>query len=61
VFPLQNTYIWKAKIVKHPKFDPTKLMDVHGSYEEDAGEAVERPDEEAPLEAEAVKEEWGDT
>ena len=30
VFPLQNTYIRKVKVLRSPKFDVTKLMEVGG-------------------------------
>ena len=44
IYPLQNVYIRKVKILKRPKFDVTKLMEVHGDYSgEDAGAKVDRP------------------
>ena len=47
IYPLQNVYIRKVKILKAPKFDLTKLMEVHGDYSGEAvGEAVARPVEE---------------
>ena len=66
IFPLKDVYIWKAKIVKYPKFDLTKLMDVHEDYEEDVGEAMPRMEEDVPEETGAdaepgAKEEWGDS
>jgi len=30
VYPLQNTYIRKVKMLKKPKFDLTKLLEIHG-------------------------------
>ena len=30
IYPLQNVYIRKAKILKAPKFDVTKLLELHG-------------------------------
>lgn len=30
IFPLQNVYIRKAKILKSPKFDLEKLLELHG-------------------------------
>merc|ERR1712224_523727 len=30
IFPLQNVYMRKVKMVKAPKFDVSKLMDLHG-------------------------------
>jgi small subunit ribosomal protein S3Ae len=42
VYPLQNVFIRKVKMLKTPKFDLNKLMDVHGdtsttTYVEDVG------------------------
>ena len=47
IYPLQNTYIRKCKILKAPKFDLTKLMEVHGDYSEEVGAKIERPAEPA--------------
>merc|ERR1711990_254345 len=30
IFPLQNVYLRKVKVIKAPKFDVSKLMDLHG-------------------------------
>jgi hypothetical protein len=30
IYPLQNVYIHKAKILKAPKFDVSKLLELHG-------------------------------
>ncbi|KAK9930886.1 hypothetical protein M0R45_018191 [Rubus argutus] len=49
IYPLQNVFIRKVKILKAPKFDLGKLMEVHG--EEDVGTKIERPAEEAVPEA----------
>eukprot|EP00897_Mesotaenium_endlicherianum_P004181 jgi/Mesen1/3791/ME000206S02969 len=46
IYPLQNTYIRKVKILKAPKFDLGKLMEVHGDYTEEVGAKIERPAEE---------------
>ena len=44
IYPLQNVAVRKVKVLKAPKFDLTKLMEVHGDYSaEDAGAKVERP------------------
>ncbi|KAK9830615.1 hypothetical protein WJX81_005690 [Elliptochloris bilobata] len=48
IFPLQNTAIRKVKVLRAPKLDITKLMEVHGDYTEEAGAPVERPVEEIP-------------
>jgi small subunit ribosomal protein S3Ae len=43
-YPLQNVAVRKVKVLKAPKFDLTKLMEVHGDYTaDDAGAKVERP------------------
>jgi small subunit ribosomal protein S3Ae len=48
IFPMQNVYVRKCKILKAPKLDITKLMEVHGDYSaEDVGKPIERPAEEA--------------
>ncbi|KAL5712504.1 40S ribosomal protein S3-1 [Ranunculus cassubicifolius] len=47
IYPLQNVFIRKVKILKAPKFDLGKLMEVHGDYSEDVGVKVDRPAEEA--------------
>lgn len=36
IYPLQNVFIRKVKILKAPKFDLNRLMDVHGDYSEDS-------------------------
>ncbi|KAL6146334.1 hypothetical protein ACLB2K_057015 [Fragaria x ananassa] len=43
IYPLQNVFIRKVKILKAPKFDLGKLMEVHG--DEDVGTKVDRPAE----------------
>jgi small subunit ribosomal protein S3Ae len=56
IYPLQNTYIRKVKILKAPKFDLTKLMEVHGDYSEEVGAKIERPvGDDGETEAEAVE------
>ncbi|CAN1271884.1 40S ribosomal protein S3a, partial [Linum perenne] len=52
IYPLQNVFIRKVKILKAPKFDLGKLMEVHGDYTaDDVGVKVERPDDEPMAEA----------
>ncbi|KAJ6689351.1 hypothetical protein OIU85_005724 [Salix viminalis] len=53
IYPLQNVFIRKVKILKAPKFDLGKLMEVHGDYSEDVGVKLERPAEETMVEAPA--------
>ncbi|KAJ3673163.1 hypothetical protein LUZ60_006537 [Juncus effusus] len=52
IFPLQNVFIRKVKILKAPKFDLGKLMEVHGDYKEDLGTKIERPAEDVAMETE---------
>ncbi|KAJ8618236.1 hypothetical protein MRB53_014422 [Persea americana] len=52
IYPLQNVFIRKVKILKAPKFDLGKLMEVHGDYSEDVGVKMERPAEETVVEGE---------
>ena len=43
IFPLQNVFIRKVKVLKKPKFDLTKLMEMHGdTAAEDTGAAVDK-------------------
>ncbi|KAF3944234.1 hypothetical protein CMV_029274 [Castanea mollissima] len=53
IYPLQNVFIRKVKILKAPKFDLGKLMEVHGDYSEDVGVKVDRPADETMAEAPA--------
>ncbi|KAL8485152.1 hypothetical protein ACS0TY_027448 [Phlomoides rotata] len=50
IYPLQNVCVRKVKILKAPKFDLGKLMEVHGDYSEDLGQKIERPAEEPAAE-----------
>ncbi|XP_026416176.1 40S ribosomal protein S3a-like [Papaver somniferum] len=52
IYPLQNVFIRKGKILKALKFDLEKLMEVHGNYAEDVGVKVDRHAEETPVEVE---------
>jgi small subunit ribosomal protein S3Ae len=56
IYPLQNVYVRKVKVLRAPKFDLTKLMEVHGDYTaEDLGtKVVTAPAEEAIPGAETV-------
>ncbi|KAL7748862.1 ribosomal 40S subunit protein S1B [Sorochytrium milnesiophthora] len=42
IYPLQNVFIRKVKILKAPKFDLGKLMELHADSAADAGSKVER-------------------
>lgn len=35
IYPLQSVYVRKVKIVRAPRFDVSKLMEVHGDYTEE--------------------------
>mmetsp|Transcript_513 Transcript_513/g.1103 ORF Transcript_513/g.1103 Transcript_513/m.1103 type:complete len:258 (-) Transcript_513:469-1242(-) len=45
IYPLSNVYLRKVKILKAPKFDIGKLMEVHGDFTEEIGTKVERAEE----------------
>lgn len=48
IYPLQNVYVRKVKVLKKPKFDLTKLMELHSdANSEDTGAAVGRTEEPA--------------
>lgn len=58
IYPLQSTYIRKVKILRAPRFDIQRLMEVHGDYTEETGSKLDRPAEdvvggEAPAETPA--------
>lgn len=43
IFPLQHVYIRKVKVLKRPKFDLSKLMELHGdAAAEDSGAAADK-------------------
>jgi small subunit ribosomal protein S3Ae len=46
IFPLKDAMIRKVKILKKPKFDITKLMEMHADSGEDMGAALGRPEAE---------------
>jgi len=46
IFPLKDVYVRKVKIIKKPKFDITKLMELHGDGDGDAGVEMVRPEAE---------------
>ena len=42
IFPLQNVHIRKVKILRKPKFDLLRLMELHGDSAEDTGAAIDK-------------------
>lgn len=44
IFPLQNVYIRKVKVLNRPKFDLSRLIELHADAEDEAGELVDRED-----------------
>jgi len=40
IFPLKYVYVRKVKILKKPKLDVAKLMELHGDYREDFGKTA---------------------
>jgi len=51
VYPLQNVHVRKVKVLKKPKFDLAKLMELHENTNEDVGVSAKR---EAPLVESAI-------
>jgi len=51
VYPLQNVHVRKVKVLKKPKFDLAKLMELHENTNEDVGVGAKR---DAPLVESAV-------
>ncbi|VDN15924.1 unnamed protein product [Dibothriocephalus latus] len=55
IFPLSGAYVRKVKVLKKPKLDLGRLMELHGEgKEEEAGESVERADHYEPPVVDAV-------
>merc|ERR1712183_676755 len=62
IYPLHDVHIRKVKVMKRPRFDPTKLMDMHhessgkttSTTDPNTGEVVERPEGYEPPVQEAV-------
>merc|ERR1711918_284725 len=46
IYPLKDCLVRKVKILKKPKFDITKLMEMHADGGEDEGAALGRPEAE---------------
>merc|ERR1712160_50739 len=46
IFPLKDVLVRKVKILKKPKFDITKLMEMHGDGGDDEGQDMMRPENE---------------
>merc|ERR1719326_977668 len=63
IYPLKDVLVRKVKILKKPKFDITKLMEMHAGGDDDEGAALGRPENEdaknlltADVEAEEAEE-----
>ena len=62
IYPLHDVYIRKVKVMKKPRFDLTKLLEMHGegsgktvtTTNPETGEVVERPEGYEPPVQEAV-------
>ena len=52
VYPLKDVFIRKAKVLKKPKFDLSKLMEVHEGGVENLGKKVDREEDEEEAEEE---------
>merc|ERR550514_46979 len=46
IFPLKDAMVRKVKVLKKPKFDITRLMELHGDSGGDEGMAMLRPENE---------------
>merc|ERR1711920_475253 len=42
IYPLQNVFLRKVKVLKTPKYDLMKLMEVHGDYTEEVGSKLDQ-------------------
>merc|ERR1712066_496695 len=49
IFPLKDVLVRKVKLIKKPKFDITKLMELHGDGGDDAGVEMLRPEAEEAM------------
>merc|ERR1719231_755997 len=65
IYPLKDCLVRKVKILKKPKFDITKLMEMHNESGADEGAALGRPEGEeaqnilsAEIAADAAEEDW---
>jgi len=54
IYPLQNVFVRKAKLLKVPKFDASKLMELHGDISEEVGQKVDRDTFKEPVPSDSV-------
>jgi small subunit ribosomal protein S3Ae len=45
IFPLQNVFIRKVKVLKAPKVDTAKLLELHGEAQSNTAQAAPAPAE----------------
>jgi len=51
IYPLQNVYVRKAKILKAPKFDVSKLLEIHGESTDETGTKIAKDFKEPEIQA----------
>jgi small subunit ribosomal protein S3Ae len=54
IYPLQNVFIRKVKIIKSPKLDYQKLMELHGGAADEVGSKIDRSGFKEPKVQESV-------
>jgi small subunit ribosomal protein S3Ae len=45
IFPITNVFLRKVKVLKTPRFDATKFLELHEETKSDTGAPVDRPAE----------------
>jgi len=56
IYPLQNVFIRKCKVIKAPKFDVSKLLELHEGHTDSGAKVARAPEEEKPAAVAAAAE-----